>query len=668
MNCPQDRFLLFPRYDSNKFYLFLIQVSYQLTGVPRCSSSKLANVMSLKSLPEHECQFYQSIKKPVQKYQVFYVVYASIFTIKSLYYTIYMICSMSTLIVNYNKQKQNLPDEFESLQAMSVSVFGCLVTNCTRIGSSKGLAQVLSELPLFSICEPTLNSYYMPLTDLGIMGLGGYTVFTYFIAIVAVGFVVRSYLYPSMLNSSAFPITPKYTSIILQEQARELFIELFVSIKNYCNDMTTRLEFMYRSRRLGSGNPNLEREYFMYKEKLRDPNYLVSEESSIRQLQVHCENLDLNMRTQLVDCTPLNRSECWTKKAAEDFCILWIIYYSTSLIGYALAIWLLIIIGRSSKAKLAMIDSLAQGEDCAFWINHSHKLSRILLSEVVDSNYWLYMVDYFLILVPTLHVLFVSVGMPLFSVLEVCFALAEQLNHLELAIKYCERLRDRNLDTAQTTGVELSAGEAAHNSASLHLARLLIMDDIWFPLKQPKRVKDSVLLKTVAELQSQSSASANLNSFNDLINKIYICNRLIKTMAQECANQVSTLLSFAYAGSYGAVLMITVINRRFDYSSLSPIAMAVLGLLVTNIIIVAISRVQSNTNKLIQMMWRLIAVTSTFTDIRIRHARRLLIKQVLVSSCEGTIRVTAFGLPVTSASLIEAVVWSSTIAIFSFNY
>lgn len=168
-------------------------------------------------------------------------------------------------------------------------------------------------------------------------------------------------------------------------------------------------------------------------------------------------------------------------------------------------------------------------------------------------------------------------------------------------------------------------------------------------IEQIRLTEELVARKCIA--RSTSRAKNSLDSFADLVNKIYISNRLIKCVAENSSGLISTVLSFAYTASYVAVLIVTCVNRTFNYSSTTPIGLAVVGLVVTNMIVITAFRVQLSTNRLIQMMWTLIAATSSFTDTRVKHGRQSLIKQVLVMNSEGTMRVTASGLPVTYTSL-----------------
>lgn len=657
------QFTIFSKIDPIKLYRSILKLSHLLCGVPKCKHTKLMKVLSNGRLPEVELRFYKFIEEPLRKSQLIYFLLTLWFCLVSSYYSIYMIHSVGTLEVN--KDLQMLPDEFKSYRGAPITGFGCLLTNCTSSTTSKPFVRDLVGLPLFAICKPELNRYYLPLTGLDALGLSIYTVYTYFIFLVGVAFVGRSYLHPTLQESSVFPITPIYLGASLREQTQTHLIELSKSLRNYLNALKSRPELMCRSRRLRSKDLMPSEESYSVKHEQGLSVYKDTGRSFTELLKLDPENMDPIVLKQVADCIPITRTKLWTRKLAEDFCIICGAFITIILAAFVVALWILINYGESYKADLVKFDSAAESNGCSFWTHGNQRLELVRLGEAVENSYWLYLLSYLFVLTPAVFVLCVNVTASLAAIHEISFVVGEQLNYIQLALIYSDLLRINKLESAQTCGVDLSSSAG---SFDLGYSRYLAVNNChWYPLRQLDRLKLSDACRSIerSSTRAQCNQSA-LDPFADLINKIYVRNRLIKSMAQESSGQVSIVLSFAYAASYGAVILVTYINRKFSYSSVSPIALAVIGLIVTNIIVVAVSQVQSNTNRLIQMMWRLIAATSCFTDIRIRHTRHLWIKQVLVLNYEGTMKVTAFGLPVTYTSLIEAVVWSSTIAIFSY--
>lgn len=181
-----------------------------------------------------------------------------------------------------------------------------------------------------------------------------------------------------------------------------------------------------------------------------------------------------------------------------------------------------------------------------------------------------------------------------------------------------------------------------------------------------KTLENGISFEVIA-LNHANGLGTHLDMFVDLLIKINISNRIIKVIATNSSAPTSVVLSVSYAVSYASVATIIYFNRKFESTSLAAIVLAMVGLMVTNTLVILASRVQSVTNKLTLSLWSIVAATEHIEDLRVRHMRRLMIEQVIAIGHEGALKIHAFGLPVTYASLFEAVIWSSTLALYSFS-
>lgn len=226
-----------------KFYKFILKTSHLLCAVPKCSNSKFLNEISRSRLPESELEFYRYIRKPLRESQLAIFLWSSLFFLKGLYYSVYMIFEINALELNYDIGVSGSFEDLEFFEGMSIAIFGCLLTNCTKLSPNRRLVQDLTRSPLFAICKPNLNKYYMPMTGLDATGLSISSVFTFFVFLVGIAFIIKDNLYPTLQESALYPITLKYSTSILLNKISAYLLRLSVSYQNYCGILDERSSF-----------------------------------------------------------------------------------------------------------------------------------------------------------------------------------------------------------------------------------------------------------------------------------------------------------------------------------------------------------------------------------------------------------------------------------------
>lgn len=650
----------FPAFDSVKLNRAVARLFYSISGLPRCAAHKIETEVSVLDIPEEELKYFSQSREQLEISHILWFLWFLLYIFKGLYFAIYMIIAVSTMEVSSNNDAPN--------RAPNSSSYGCLITNCTRLSKDNTLLKDLIELPVFAICHPDLSKIYIPLISAHSIGLNIYTVFTYFVSIVGVFFPIENYLNPRVQDSRAFPFNPTFSIRYHRERARRYLVEVFTSMKNYYCDPNNHESDASRGLRKKT---NLileikEREDFMRKADKSD--YLAPEKLSLNLLGQNYIELDRDLQDYVGDCVPLARTYSWATRISELRAYMFIFLFFVFLMGFTGGIWIMVIFANGVLNELIEIDSFANDLGCGFWIDSgsvSGGRSRISLGESVLFNNLAYLFDYAFILIPGCFILSLNVVNSLVSIQEVDFMLSEQLVHIDLAIKFADLLRSEgNKTCSETKGVDIINQRGCFN---MNITRISTTKDTGPPFRRPKPLDDQYALEVIAENHNYNEQCTNLDSFVDLVTKIFISNRIIKNIARDSSPPVTVILSFAYAASYVSVALVISINRKFESNSLAPIALAMVGLVATNTLIITASRVQSTTNCLIRSLWRLVAKADDIMDFRVRHIRRLMIKQAIVMSFEGTLKIKAFGLSVTYASLIEAVIWSSTLAIYSFN-
>lgn len=485
------------------------------------------------------------------------------------------------------------------------TTFGCLSTNCQQLGENNTFYGTLNQLPVFAICHPSLNRIYLPLTGVHSFGFGIYAVFLLIISMGEFLYPIELHWHPRLPDSVVFPVAPVSSIGAHRERARKCLIKVFVSMQNY--DSVNQEDKLSRSLQ-AAGRQNIVARYMQARYYRASTTDLPQVKMGAFSLESNYVMLDGSLQEYLGRYVPAARSHGRSVEAAKTLAILWTGLFAQLTFSFGLGAWVLIFMQDSISQELHRIDSFAQQTGCSFWIGDSsaaQDLVPISLGASVHHHNWVYAFDYLLVWVPGAYIMSGSIAMAVAALKEVEHMLQEQLDEITSTLN------------AQSLIYEPST-----------------------PMQE--RVSD----------------------FVDSMVKIYIKNRIIKSIALDSSRLATLILWFAYAANYISVIIMASGTKMFSSSTLAPIALAMIGFTVTNTLIIVSSRVQSAANRMIKSMWTLVAATDSIADLRVRHVRRLIIKQVLVISDEPMMKIVVFGLPVTYASLFEAVIWSSTLAIY----
>lgn len=645
----------------------MLQICYSILGIPRCSRQIVREEFVTQNVPKSELQFYESINEDLQITQILFIGWLSCWLMKGIYYIVYMLNAISSIKSIAADNGSLMTDS--GLGDARIHL-GCLQTNCTRLSANRPLQEDLLELPLFAICHPNLMQIYVPIIGLQAIGLNIYTVVMYFVLLFCI-MGLRYYIRKPFQESCLFPVTPICLARTKCKQIQGYLVETLSSMKHYYDNLDCYSEYLFKMRlnkvgRLasfgfGTKPDSTQRERSAVA-------YLSTEMLSLDYLKFPLHRLDLGVQDYINDCLPLARVQEWSLKGAEDFLL---IAASTFLIlasSFGLGIYGLTLFEDYVKEDLRKISNYAHSTGCKFWkVVDGRNVNYIDVGNTATPSRLVYLFDYITLLTPGFYIVGVNVALTMCNIEELNFILDEQISSVRLACLFAGLLKTNSSleNNTRSNGTELWSGRGCFKMSS---TRQLFELESKFPFKHIKLADDQHSTRMIIQhYKHPNFSSAQLDSFVDLMTKIYINNRLVKDMAAKATEVISIPISFSYVASYGSIVIATSMNRILSSPNFAPIVLAGVGLLLTNSLVLNCARVYSTTNCLVQKMWQTIAATGTFTDLRVRHIRRLWIKQVLVLSQQGTLKVTTFGLPVTYASLIEALIWTSTIAIISFS-
>lgn len=446
-------------------------------------------------------------------------------------------------------------------------------------------------------------------------------------------------------------------------------IETLISMKHYYCNFDYQLEYLIRikSSRLGrlarldsDRLPAYNSSNGSYSSKYLSPEML-----SLDYLRFNYMNIEPPVKEKISECLPLARRYEWSLKAAEDFCLMWIAVFYNLASSFALGIYGLILFEDYANEDLRKMSLYTEQMGCKIWKStDEHGIDIIDLNSSSAPSRWTYLFKYLTVLTPGFFIVSVNFNLAVRSIEELNFIFEEQINNIRLCLCYAELLNDSNSKraTQQTsTGSELRSGcfylDSVRDSIKLESS---------FPFRHLKPIDHQEAVQAIVQNHIDPETPL-LSPFLDLITKIYLKNRSAKDMAKAASEPVSISILFFYVASFGSIILVTTINRMLNYYNLAPIVLAIAGFILTNSLMLTSTRVSFTTNRLIKSMWQMIAATGILRDLRVRHIRPQWIKQVLVLSREGTLKVTNFGIPVTYASLIEALIWTSTIASITYG-
>ena len=126
---------------------------------------------------------------------------------------------------------------------IEISSFACLATDCKRLRAdepaagpaepAEGLAHDLSQLPMFMLCHPTLNQIYTPVTSLDSFAMFAFVVSAFNVLLLGAWLPAQQMLSPKHDLMIMFISAPRTTRGILRQRARQLLVDIGVSLYNY---------------------------------------------------------------------------------------------------------------------------------------------------------------------------------------------------------------------------------------------------------------------------------------------------------------------------------------------------------------------------------------------------------------------------------------------------
>lgn len=149
-------------------------------------------------------------------------------------------------LFDYQNPEENIHLEYvlamnpqtTSVEEQTVRSFACLATNCTRFASNESglttsLAEDASKLPLFTLCHPNLDAFYAPAAKLDTFSILAFSASGFNVLLLGAWLPVQQLIFPAQDLMMMFIVAPEVTRRLMRARARELVLDLAVSLYNF---------------------------------------------------------------------------------------------------------------------------------------------------------------------------------------------------------------------------------------------------------------------------------------------------------------------------------------------------------------------------------------------------------------------------------------------------
>lgn len=683
------------------------QVIYYAIGYPRYSEREIERNSIESDEQAHEYEILRRYNRKLKPSQVLWVVLGLLYVIRELNYIFYAL--------NTAGPARSLVDARASNSSRTnFTNYGCLETNCRRLRPSPGgtLEQDLHEVPLFMICHPHLQPVYTFIHDSSTLGLQSVTLVAFFAIIVGVLLPIRLYLDPSTHETAVYLFAPHTILQNNREFIRRNLVTIHDSLISYYQTFVDReyltsllMIDMLRKNSLGatqfgsgfSDTKRLVEREQDFRSKLID---IYRELTETKKLRSDYSRLDDQTKAYIDDCLPLTRLDSWRYTANKRY---WLIlglmtFYANTCIAALIVI--IFYMKSHLSSHLNQSDEYMNETGCAIWKTSDSEYFRrqamagrpvsqltgaIQLRDYKPVMTFVFVAFSALPMVPLFTIgIYIPCSQAMVYVEELYLRISESVSRLQLCIDYTLELASNGADkTGSTTGsgFDILLQECGFDEVRKAMQRNTRSSA--FGLVTMKPLRSNMVQKRLSKLgrlgpysdtfvsefveKNISKFGDNLDAFLSLLTKTLLNIRILGEIIEHSAGNLTNILWVSYTLNYGTMIIIIAYNRKYDDSGWLPLVVATAVILVTNYIISYASSVQTRSNRVLLMMWQLVAITSDFEDIRVKHIRSLFVRQVAVLSQDRGLTMKAFGVSVTYARSIEVTIWTITLIMIAFN-
>lgn len=634
-----------------EFYLF---------GFPRVEK-KYSNSLLDVGVSEAELKEYYYPEKLVLS-QIAFALTNAIVVLKNLFPVYYVLATIHSIKRDYLN-----PDA-------RVIRFGCLETNCT----ARSLQKQLTLFPAFSICKHNYQWLYPPLTGIQPIGLSLHCIYVYFVLVFNVITLLHLYYYPYKLDTHLFAMSPvasiRWNCEIIRKSLTRTYLSL-TNLQTQCPRLmyveedpifikSTNSLVVPTARALHRRSDYKFNNYYFEKNQLSKftPKYMSLEDSA---------------RHYIEDCLTSFRSDWWHRKSIRLTFFGSVIF----LLGTFSYVFLgLVAIQISLTARLEdlkAIISRLNASGCKVYWQTGDLFGESDLVRTFPGWSYVSIIEASVALLP--GVCFAGVILSWYQqcLFDLWSMVSEQIDRIIMTIEVTNQLKAAGLKSVQGTANLDNICELAEMYSFRRLKRLHMENPtLGRPLSSLKahsciygapQSKQPNPISIGAELVEANGP--NIAAFQELLTKIHTCNNFLISTFRELNSNVEIVLLVLFSITYGFVAIIIYINRQFSDTNGLTILIGIWSIFINSSMVFLPSKIHSVTKQLVNLMWRLMVATIDFEDMRIRHLRTLMLKQlkIICHERDGGLALRACGIPLTYGFVIKLALWSATMIVISFG-
>lgn len=632
---------------------------YNQFGYPKISERYQQIEINLIGGPQSELDKYKYYTYRITCQQIVNFVLCSVILVKNLQFPRYTINSLE----NIERAIQN------DVLAHGLQ-FGCLKTNCT----SQEAFRKLVTFPIFPICNPEASNYNLPLIGLHSFGLILHSIYT--ISIVTMGITLITFLYFRPTNSDIFMflLTPNTLQLIKCEQIRRYLIELHSSMANYYEKYECEVE-PEKEQPVEGGEFNLSLEGFRYNRSIKSIESLRYELERLKLLEDRFVDLDQYTQDFIVDVVSIFRSLWWRKRIVELILKRYLFLAVLITLGIPLMSVVITKVANERRHELESVLGEFDLHNCSIRSLINPTLTGPKLLPEVNFSLLSYM-ELMLVLFPNLYTAATTLARYPVAISELNSMIAEQMDRIYMAIEITNIFSSMGLNTAQCTPNERSFNRYANmynfrQLKQMHQRSITSHVYIEFTNLRSFKYRSNNCLASEGPWQVAmnlvSLYGANIYAYENLLVKIYIGNRSILDSVSSLASSFELVIFVLLCINYGTILISIYFNKKLHEISSVTVSFFAIGIFTNSFTTIFPSSVPAFSKHLIGSMWRLLTVTKSFNDIRIKHMRLIFLKQIEFMSEDEGLSIKAFGIPVSYKSVVKLALLSFSLIVVSFS-
>lgn len=688
---------------SIKFMYILHKLTNSIIQVPHWDDANEQAASHGSWIPEEEAERYKELAKGQSGWTLAMVLLHSIYVIKNYIFLPLWLNAIDNH--SWHNRLQTLHCNKDSPKSSNYILYqvDCLRTNCTRLSTGADATDAfesdLKALPIYSLCHSYLKQLYCPYINFHPLGFIMYCWLSCWVFMSLILYPIYGYLSPVRSQTMMDIFCPMSGMERARKRQVEQLVEYKFSLENFkqasCHRELMRGTEDERAVGHNWSKPSKRVLYTCFLHAAHHEHCHKLRPTTPRQ----AFNQALERLRRAGACLPIEFTDWWRSKVARHFILDFAGYFIGGHIvpTFLFAIDYFDIFSWKSHPK-----QLVQQDHCSFWIVDEESSlfsspsswslpapspcrpstnASLSATKVVDLNEarheWnpITLAENFSILFLTIIICGTLIVDLIYGVTLLRVKMMELREQLTLAIemgfliqrkpKACEQ------SMHQTSEV---------NFSQFRYIRQLYTRTIGFQFmfarkRRHKRIRsgsstnlEECLAYQEIALKILDKTNYSYESYLDLLDNIQLNAWSVLESLNQLHEPSTRALSLTYVLIYCMSLITAYTQRKFNSELFGSLMVTFSAMMATNFVILVCSNVNSCSLTLRPKYWSLMAVLAKSKDVRIEHAKSLLLKQLVEMDYSNGLALKMFGrVNVTYTGIIELTIWTSSILLLAYS-